>query len=127
MIRLTVDANAFAAEIERSFDRVLDAARDALVEQVQSVENGAAQSWPVGPEPGGLRPGHSQSLFGDVDVAETFDTIYVSIDNQADYASFINEKGNPGRLVWEIDIKEPMEAKEDAIAQSVTDAILRAF
>lgn len=127
MIRLTVDTASFEAELERKVEAAYDAARDALVREVQAVEDAAAQSWPVGPDPGGLSPGHSRELFGEVDVAETFDTIYVSIDNQAEYAEYIHEKGNSSRLVWERDIKEPLEAQEEAIAQALANAITGAF
>jgi hypothetical protein len=114
-------------ELERSLERVRDSVRETMRDEGQRIENQAATSWPVGKEPGGLSLGHSNSLFGEVDIIETDDGIRFNVDNQAPYAEYINVKGAPGRLVWERDLLEPVEQALPDIAAAIDRDIMRKF
>lgn len=106
---------------------VLETVRQVVDRTVAEAAPGTRTAWPIGP-PRPWEPGHvhSYTRFRVVDRSRGF-WINVQVENPADYAQFIHEPGRKYRLVWEREIKEPLEEAMEDLRDRIADLISAAF
>lgn len=106
---------------------VLAAVQKVVDDTVAKSAPGARDGWPIGPpRPWEGAHVHSYTLFVVEDRSRGW-FLNVQIVNRADYATFIHERGNRKRIVWEREIMEPLESGLDRLKRDIQNAIQHAW